>query len=124
MKKGMGKSIVKWLLTAIFAAVMLTVLGWLVSVVAEANFVLAGILATLLIAALLITAMKVNPGKEDALEVVITILIVSAVLGVVAMIWTESPLAFVVDWSLQGLALAASAVIFASAITGKVAKNI
>ena len=124
MKENIGKLTVKWAITAVFAAIILSILGWLYTAVLDSSVVMAGVLATVLIAVLLLVSMKVNPGVESFMHLLPTVLIVSALVSVLAYIWENSPLTFIVEWSLPGIGLALSAVIFASALTTKVMKII
>lgn len=122
-KNDMGKTALQWVVTAIFASVILSLLGWLYNTVIDISPIMGSIIGVVLVAILLLVAMKVNPGVESFIHLLPVLLIVSAVIGVIAEIWTASPLSFVIEWSLIGLAIALSAVVFANAITVKVMKS-
>jgi len=119
-KMNIGKMAIRWVVIAVFASVILSLLGWLYTTVEAVSPIMGGIVAIIAVAVLLIVAMKVRPGQEFFLDLLPVLLIVSAVIGVIAQIWATSPFTFVVDWSLVGLALAFSAVIFADALAQKV----
>jgi O-antigen/teichoic acid export membrane protein len=114
---------VRWLVIAIIASVIATILGVAHGAIAESSEVWGGIFALLATAVILITSMNMKPGKESFMDILPTLLIVMAVMGIIGIVWADSPLDFVVSWSLEGLALAISAVVLAATISGKFLKS-
>jgi len=115
---------IKWTVIAVFSAIILSILGWGLEKITGLSAVWGGIFAVIAVAAVLIFAKAINPGKEFFLDLVPVILIVIAIIGTIAILWENSPLEFVVDFSFQGIALAVSAVIFANAVYNKLLKSI
>ena len=124
MEKDIGKNVSRWVIISVFAAILLSILGWIYNAVTSIDVVFGGAVAIVLIAVLLIVAMRINPGKETFIDFLPVLLIVSAVVGLIGQVWVSSPFKFVVELTLLGLSIALSAVIFASAITNKVMKEI
>lgn len=115
-----GKIIGQWIVTAIFASIIVMILGWLYNAIAGSTIIGAGILAIILVAVLLITSMAISPGKESFMHLLPVLLIVSAIIGAIGLIWPTSPFKFVVELTLVGLALALSSVILANSIANKI----
>lgn len=122
--ENLGKMLITYVIIAVFAALILTLLGWIKGAVEAVSLVWGGIIGIVLVAILLIAAMRINPGKEMFLHLLPVLLIVAAIIGTIAIVWPASPLSFVVEWSLVGISLAIAAVVFANAVTLKVVKQI
>lgn len=122
-KDGTGTMILKWVFTAVFAALILAGIGWIFNKISAINVIGAGIVAAIVIAILLLVAMKMNPGKESFIELIPTLIIVTAIVGVITLIWPANPYGFVVELTILGLASALTAVIFGLAIVNKIAKD-
>lgn len=115
-----GKWGLRILVMSVVAAILLSLIGWIYNAVVGISVAWGAILGTVLAIILFGAAIKYNPGKESFVEYLPVLLIVSAVLGTLAILIPTIPLSFVIDWSLVGLALAFSAVFFAGGITAKI----
>jgi hypothetical protein len=117
-----GKWLLKIVVVSVIASIVLSLIGWLYGVVEAMSAVWAPILGTVLAIVLFGMAMSFKPGKETLIEAIPILLIVSAVIGTIAILVPALPLAFVVEWSLIGLVLALASIFFAQVITAKFIK--
>lgn len=77
-------NIVKWILIAIFVAIVAGILNWIVGSVAVMSGGFAAVVSGLIVLLLLGFAIKMRPGTETFIDFIVTALVVSIVLGIFA----------------------------------------
>lgn len=104
---------------ALLTAIILSISGWIFSVVRNSSVAWGTGIALLLAAAYFYATKKFNPGKEQFFEYFPILVLTAGLMALIAVLWPALPLSFAVEVTLPGLALAFGSVFLATAITSK-----
>ena len=117
--KNAGKWAGEIFLTAIMAAIALSLIGYFYGLVTGLSASWGQILGIILAVVLFAVGARFHKGNESFVNTFPTVLIVMAIMGALGLLLPNFPLSFVVEQSWVGLALGFSAVWLAGGLTAK-----
>jgi hypothetical protein len=117
--KKIGKFLGQMLVTALLASVILSIVSWVVGLIAPYSGVFYSLLTSVIAVVFFVWAMKINPGKEDFLTTIPIVILSIAVIDLIRLVGLTFIPSLAVPFTFVGFAFGLGSVFLATMLTKK-----